>query len=194
MNRIIRVLIVIIALTVSGHSVARAQGIYYGVKAGVNLTDVSDRINSDAKFGVNFGGLAGYRISSNLAVQLELLYSFQGYVSGNDSSLPVPEAIGDGANVNIDYFKVPALAKIYLYDGLNVEAGVSFNFLSSARSGGRSVPNIHTFDLSIPVGLAYTLTDNIEIYTRYEFSLTSLSKLYNGGNRVWTLGVAWRFL
>ncbi len=193
MRGIRRLLIALVVLMALGSQSSSAQGIYYGVKGGVQFTDVSDRVNSDSKFGINFGGFAGYRLSGNVAVQLEVLYSFQGYVSGYDLLPNFSEAASSGANVNIDYLKVPAIAKIYLLDELNLEAGLSFNFLTSALSGGRKVSHINDFDLSIPLGIAYEISDNLEVGLRYEFSLSQLSRIYSGGNGLFAIGAAWRF-
>ncbi|MFI3287372.1 MAG: outer membrane beta-barrel protein [Rikenellaceae bacterium] len=188
MKKITITLLLGVVFLVCGVRETKAQAFYFGVRAGANFSYVSDRVNSTGKFGGNFGGLAGYQISSEVAVQGEVLYSFQGYMAGNPALEGTP-----GDYINLDYLKIPLIGKLYLIDGLNFEAGVSFNFLCSALQNSTKLDGITGFDVSIPVGLAYKFTKNIEAGLRWDISLIKINEKYTGAGGVLSLNAAWIF-
>ncbi|MFR9543727.1 MAG: outer membrane beta-barrel protein, partial [Rikenellaceae bacterium] len=62
--------------------------------------------------------------------------------------------------------------------------------MASAEDSGYEV-----FDLSIPVGLAYNITDNVYVDARYNIGVTSISKDDNSDlfNNAFVLSVGFRF-
>ncbi len=188
MQRIKNTLFLVVLLSVLGVSTAGAQSFYFGVRAGANYSYVGDRVNSTGKFGANFGGLAGYQIAPEVGVQIEALYSFQGYKAGDPAIEGLP-----GDKINLDYLKVPVIGKLYLIDGLNFEAGVSFNLLISALKNTTPLDGITNFDISIPVGLAYKFNRNIEAGLRWDISLMPINRKYTGAGGVLSLNCAWIF-
>ncbi len=180
------VLLVAMLLGFIATTETKAQGFYLGLKGGLNLTSVSNRVNAETKLGANFGAMAGYQISPNVAVQAEALYSFQGY------SNAMMDGLLTSTNMNLDYLKIPVLAKIYLIDGFNAEVGLSFNFLTSSLLGTEPYRGNNGFDLSIPIGVAYALGRDLEIGLRYDISLVDVSPIQNGTNGALSLNLAWR--
>lgn len=169
--------LILFALTVT---VANAQSFYFGPRGGMNLSSFTR--TSDAKTVVrgNVGLFAGVQFSTIAALQLEAVYSFQG-TKVND------------VKFNTDYIKIPVLAKIYLIKGLNVEAGVSFNILTSAILDGTVVKDFNKFDFSIPVGLAYQFGRHIELGVRYDISTVKVNPNTTGANSNLSVNLAWRF-
>lgn len=171
-------------------SLAFAQGVYWGPKAALNYSSLSHMSNSSGRLRGAVGVFAGYQLSKVAAVQAEVLYSWQG-------------ANADLGNADLkyslNYLKIPVMAKVFLIGGLNVEAGLSFNMLTSARDvygdKNEGMKGFNGFDLSIPVGLNILIVRHFEVGLRYDISLanagTPLS--HNAKNSNWQLSVGFRF-
>lgn len=181
-------------LILVGTSLAKAQGFYIGPKVGMNISTITKSTYSKARVRQNLGLFAGYRVSNILAFQAEVLYSWQGAKSTvNDEK------------TSLNYLKIPVLAKVFIVGGLNIEAGLSFNFLSTAKVKGtneqgndynHSVKSgAKGFDLSIPVGLNYEFSRWFDIGVRYDISTVrvweeSNNKARNGN---WSINLGFRF-
>lgn len=184
------VALIIIALTLHTlPSTVKAQGFYFGVRGGLNLTGMTDRPNSKIKAGGNIGAMAGYQFSSIIGLQIEAAYSFQGFFTGNISVSHEPT----NSMICYDYIKVPIIAKFYLIKGLNFEVGASFNFLVSSLANSHRLHGMNVFDFSIPIGLAYRITRNIEVGLRYDISTIKVDPSVTGTNSVFSINAAWRF-
>lgn len=175
--------VVVAVLSVSGLSGA-AQGFYGGVRGGMNVSSFTQTTGSAVVRG-NVGGFVGFQFGSVIGLQAEALYSFQG---ANASLYGLAEL-----DVQLDYLKIPILAKVYLIKGLNIEAGVSFNILTSALINGKPAKGFNGFDFSIPVGLAYQFGKHFELGARYDISCVGYHPARKGVNSTFSLNVAWRF-
>lgn len=184
-NKIVLISVILLTTTVT---TLKAQGFYIGIRGGVNITGVTDRINSDSKVGGNVGFMGGYQFSTVLALEVEALYSFQGYYAGSDT----PEAI-NGSQVNLDYIKLPIVAKLYLIKGFFIEGGVSFNFMTSALIGKEPLKGLNNFDFSVPVGLGYLFGRKFEVSARYDISTAQIHSGYSGANSVFSVNIGFRF-
>lgn len=183
-------LVTILILAISANAKSWAQGFYLGPKAGVNLSTLSSLSNSTPLVKGELGLLMGYQVGGALAIQVEALYSWQGSRT---------EKFGNQIDLSLDYIKVPVIAKIFLIRGLNIEAGVSFNFLTAAHAkynGAKDkIDDLSGFDFSIPVGLSYVIANKVDISLRYDISLVNV-KLPESGtakNSNFALSVAYRF-
>lgn len=156
-------------LAILSISAASAQGFYYGPTGGMNISSLTRQSYSESRVRGNIGVFAGYQMSNILAIQAEAIYSWQGLKVSNSD-----------AKVSFNYIKVPVMAKLFIIGGLNVEAGVSFNFLVNSRSrftdlAGNEV-DINTtaqsrkFDFSIPIGINYLIVKRVELGLRYDIS------------------------
>lgn len=159
---------------------SKAQGFYGGVRAGANLTTLTKTTDATTRIKGNFGAFMGFQFGTVVALQAEALYSFQG------------SKIND-TKVDLDYLKIPIMAKIYLIKGLNVEAGVSFNILTSALANGEVRKGMNGFDFSIPVGVAYQFGRHFELGVRYDISMVAYNPNHSGSNSVWSINLAYRF-
>lgn len=188
MRRYLIALFAVIAFIAASGSV-RAQGLYVGVRGGINISSVTDRPNSTAKVGGNFGAMGGYQFSSIFALQVEALYSFQGYQSGNIAVGLSPT----NTFINLDYLKIPVLVKIFLFRGLNFELGASFNFLVSALDVTTPLRGFSNFDISIPIGLSYRFGRHFEVGVRYDISTFRVDPVVTGANSLFSINVGWKF-
>ena len=178
-----------------GYNQWEVRGWDFGVKAGVNFSDVSDLDNGDTKMMTGFyaGAFAEYRINYWFGVQAEALYSTQGTKFENS---PLKFELKQ------DYINVPILAKFYVLDNLSVDVGPQFGFLVNDEAklkAGSWEPTFDadpkSFDFSVGLGLNYTLFDHLDITARYNLGLTDSYEGLSGTNRngVIQVGLGYRF-
>lgn len=195
MKRMTRFAVLATVMTVCMTATAAAQDFYWGPKVGLNVSGLTKTTYSKSRARANFGLHAGYVVGDLLGIQAEALYSLQGNKVSND----------DNHRYSYNYFKIPVVAKVYLIGGLNVEAGVSFNWLVRAQETWKDGDGVkHTittkqglknFDLTIPVGVNYTFLRFLELGVRYDISTVRLpeEKKNHAKNSNWSINAALRF-
>lgn len=142
-------------------------------KAGFVLSSVSGD-NSKFKPGFSAGIEGQYQLNNWFGLSAGLLYTTQGAkVKDIDDKL------------NLGYINIPVMAKFYVTKGLSLNAGLQLSFLTSAKekysNGGISFDNdvkdaCNTADLSIPLSIAYELTNGLTFEARYTGGLTNVIK------------------
>jgi hypothetical protein len=180
--------IFLIIVCASTFVVAKAQ-VSYGVKGGLNLSNVigSDADDAKAKIGFHAGVFAGFPVADKLSIQPELVYSVQGAKY---------EETGDDVNINTGYLNLPVLAKYSAASGFYGETGPQLGFLVSAKAKQDDdkvdVKEYYkTTDFSWAFGIGYKTSSNLGIDLRYNLGLSRLdeegdAKAKNG---VFQLGV-----
>ena len=129
---------------------------------GMNLANMT-KSEGDMKIGVAAGAELGYQVSDAFALTAGVAYSMQGVKL-------------DGGKVKMDYLNIPVLANYYVVKGLAIKAGIQPGFLLSAKAGDTDIKDgCKKFDLSIPVGLSYEISDFV-IDARYNLGLTKSFK------------------
>lgn len=187
----------------SSHS-ASAQDFYWGPRVGMNVSSMTKTSYSKARIRGSFGLMAGYKINDLIGLQAEALYSLQGSKVDNDQK--------DIYSYN--YVKIPVLAKVYLIGGLNLEAGVAFNWLVKAQQKWNSnsydiagnviestthtrdlMDGCKTFDLTIPVGLNYQFRRWFDVGVRYDISTIRVdeNKKNHAKSSVFSVNLGLRF-
>lgn len=161
-----------------------ALAIKYGVKAGVNLSNMSNDMTFDPAFsmgiGFQIGALVnfhwGQRTASSLpgtglwGLQPELLFSNQVIKS-------------DGGDLKLNYIKVPVMLKVYPLARLSVEVGPEFSYLifsspESMKIDGATVKvgDCKGFNFGAGVGAAYEFNFGLMVGARYSMGFTDLGK------------------
>ena len=178
-----KVLLMAVAL-VAALSV-KAQGeMFLKPMVGATLSTFTSADNAKMKFGIVGGAEFGYQLADPFAVTVGALVSMQGSAADDTN-------IYKDVKNTLTYLNVPILANYYIIPGLAVKAGIQPGFMLSAKSkgsekiGGSWVDYDHsgtdgykTFDLSIPLGLSYEISDFV-IDARYNLGLT---KVGDGGD------------
>ena len=172
-----------LALLVALNSVARAQDVSLGLKAGASYSNL---VGADASaygykdiFGFQGGVFANIGLTSMFAFQPELLYSQKG--------AKLPLLIGGDVTRRLHYLDVP-LAFHVNADGLFFEAGPQVGFLLSAQDkyGSSSTAldraNFNTLDLGYLVGLGYQRKTGPGIGLRYNGEFTNYHQALVVGN------------
>lgn len=163
-----------------------AQGLDFGIKAGVNFSSITDAAGLDNRTGFVAGVFLGGKLNDNLGVQADLLYSQQG-------------AEFDLGNFNLDYINVPIVLKYYVSDGLNLQLGPQFGVIINDDAQtvfGETINDIATnnFDISAVFGLGYDFPMGIRLDGRYNLGLNDVSESVEGKNSVITLAIGYSFL
>lgn len=185
MKKIILLIAVFGLITFSSN----AQGVDFGVKAGVNFSDLTKTGELDSRTGFVAGFFVGGKVGDKLGVQAELLYSQQG-------------GEFDAGKFDVDYVNVPLLVKLYLSENFNFQAGPQFGIVvndDTQTTVGQVVNAIGTndFDISGVVGIGYDLPAGFRVSGRYNFGLRDVpsgTEFEEGNNSVWTLAVGYSFL
>lgn len=144
--------------------------------------------NGDAKVGLAAGAELEYQMNETFALSVGALYSMQG-------------AKAEAGKLNLDYINIPILANAYIAKGLAVKVGVqpAFKVSSKIKAGGVEVDvdkvfdnDVKSFDLSIPVGLSYEISDFV-IDARYNWGVTKLMDGSDSKNSVFQFTVGYKF-
>lgn len=162
-------------------------------KVGLNIANVTDADDVDARIGLAAGAEFEYGVTDMIGVSAGLVYSMQGYKfsEGNVDT-----------TVKLDYLNVPILANVYVAPGLAVKLGVQPGFKLSSKTkiegsgvsieGDSDDDGVKGFDLAIPVGVSYQY-QNIVLDARYNWGVT---KVYDGGdskNSVFQITLGYKF-
>lgn len=175
-------------LTLSAQSSKREEGIKFGIKGGLNVTNfMGDIVDNGIRTSVHLGVIAEIMVSNAFSLQPELLYSGQGatYIGANPGF----------SRTKIDYITMPLLGKFYVTNALSVETGPQLGILVSAKNktnySNDTIEGIKTFDFGLNLGLEYDLKNNVFFQTRYTLGLTNNG--YTGDDNKRTSNTAFQF-
>lgn len=212
MKKIILLTGILLISTSFIYAQADSKAVQLGVKAGVNSSKITGDDYDDVKSRTSFnvGLLAEIPITERFSFQLEVLYSGQGFdVQENDQDNIFDT--DDNVEYQLDYIQVPLLLKVYLVQGLSIEAGPQFGFkiheeldYQPNSDGGDVEINeddsyIKDFDTSVALGVAYKFNNGFFVNSRYTFGLTdifeedTILENVDAKNVVWQFGVGFMF-
>lgn len=165
-----RKILLFAAFTVFAFSASQSQELRFGAKAGVNnaflggdlgLAELSTRTS------FHIGGLVEIPLSEKFSLQPEVLYSSEGY----DQWI----IFLSSTEVELDYIRVPILAKYYIINGLSVEAGPNLGLLVSAKTNGENdKDHFKDFDAQLAIGASYRLNFGLFFSLRYNQGLVNI--------------------
>ena len=162
-------------------------------KVGLNIANVTDADDVDARIGLAAGAEFEYGVTDMIGVSAGLVYSMQGYKfsEGNYDT-----------TVKLDYLNVPILANVYVAPGLAVKLGVQPGFKLSSKvkmeGSGTSIEGesdddgVKGFDLAIPVGVSYQY-QNIVLDARYNWGVTKIMDDVDSKNSVFQITLGYKF-
>ncbi|AQX52800.1 porin family protein [Elizabethkingia anophelis] len=170
----------------------------FGIKAGGNLSDLTNLDREKSKIGFYAGVFMNAPISSEFSIQPEVVYSQQGAKFkdfGNVTDL----------KKNLGYINVPVMVQYNATPDFYLEAGPEFGFLVDAQDKGKvngvsykssGTDGYNTFNFGMGLGAGYRFTPNISINARYTAGFTNIVK-NNGGDSVknnnFQLGLGYTF-
>ncbi|WP_207512074.1 porin family protein [Longitalea luteola] len=157
----------------------------FGIKGGVNLTNmyVQDVSDENMKVGFNAGFFAKLPITRGFSIQPELLYTSKGAKETYDNFIQ-----GEGEyRFNLNYIELPVLAVINLAKNFNVHVGPYISYLAAANIKDLEddgtieditdldAENFNRFDYGVAGGLGIDIS-NFTIGARYSYGLREIGK------------------
>ncbi len=165
-----RKILLFAVFTVFSLSAAQSQELRFGAKAGVNVAFLGGDLGIaelSSRTSFHIGGLVEIPLSEKFSIQPELLYSSEGY----DQWI----LFFSTTEVELDYLRVPILAKYYIINGLSVEAGPNLGLLIAAnRDGEDAKDHFKGFDAQLAMGAAYRLDFGLFFSLRYNLGLVNI--------------------
>ena len=188
----------------------RSMSPSFGVKGGVNFATVNgDGFDSpDSRTSFHVGALAEFPLADMFSVQVEALYSGQGFEQ-NYNIPPIPfvtEAGNRTIEYQLDYINVPILAKVYLFKGFSLEAGPQFGFLVNEEidsdptgDGGDTVTDeAKDFEFGFAGGVTFQTEMGLFATARYTQGVTEILEDRQDSdnkisNSVFQVGIGFKF-
>lgn len=173
----------------------------YGVKAGVNMSSMSNDMAFDPGFGMGIGFRAGAFLNLRWGQRTENslpgtgLWGFQPEVMYSNQAVKT-----DAGDIKLNYVSVPLLLKVYPTTALSVEVGPEFSYLLSASPNNLSVKGADIavgdckgLTMGLSAGLAYDLEMGLTVGARYTYGFTELGKDLKWKNSNIQVTVGWMF-
>lgn len=140
-------------------AVSSAQDTKFGVKGGINLASLgADADDADGVTSFYIGGLVDITVSEKFHVQPELLYSSEG-----------------AEDAEISFIRIPIMAKFYVGEGFNLQAGPTIGIKAGADDGMDEMTK--SLDYGLGIGAAYELAGGLFFDARYNFGLANISDI-----------------
>lgn len=166
-----------------------------GIKAGYNLAAVS--FDGDGETGQRHGFHIGFYgesfLTESIALQLEVLYSQQGYeIKGN----------GGTFTQKLDYINLPLMFKMYPDDNFFLEVGPQVGLAISHKEefdSGFDLFDIeqefdpNSFDYGVNFGGGFKTNSGISLGVRYHLGLGDIYDEGSPKNRVWQFSLEFYF-
>ncbi|ESU22928.1 hypothetical protein FEDK69T_17070 [Flavobacterium enshiense DK69] len=163
---------------------ASSDAIKFGVKGGVQFTNFNADFDTDGKTGFYVGGLADFTVSEKFHVQPELLFSAEGAETT------------DGFDLGISYLRVPVMAKYYVMEGLNIQAGpeVAFKVATAEDIVDDFTKSV---DFGLGFGAGYEMTNGLMFDARYNLGLSDINDVDGDPDSIkntgFQIGLGYRF-
>ena len=163
----------------------------FGLKAGINVSNLSNTEGSKSKIGPYAGLFMNAPLAESFSIQPELLYSSKG--AKDDGT--------EDVSLNMDYISVPVMFQYNATPQFYLEAGPEFSLLGNSNTKHNGVvvyveDTVENFDIGVGLGAGYYFTPDIGITARYVAGLSNIAK-YNTDdsvkNNVFQIGLAYKF-
>lgn len=173
------------AQTNSSASSSSSDGAHFGIKGGVNFSNIysEDVDDNNVLTSFNAGLFANFPVGDILSIQPEVLYSRKGAeLTYND------DLISSTTQFKLNYIEVPVLFKVNITENLNVHAGPYFAYLVDAQVKNETEgiidsedtddydnDDFNKFDVGISGGIGLELS-SFEIGARYNYGFSTIGK------------------
>lgn len=153
----------------------------YGVKAGLNLANVSGDVdNTKMKTGLNVGAFAKIGLTETFSLQPELVFSAQGTKMKYSE-----EGISYDVKTNLSYVNVPVLLQYNTVSGFFAETGPQFGFLVSAKAKSEGhkedvKDSFKSLDLGWAFGAGFLTKSNVGVNARFNLGLGNIADRTDG--------------
>lgn len=159
------------------------EALQIGARAGYNMSnlrgDTPEGLDTKSLSGFHAGLFVEVPVSERFSVQPEVIYSTQGAKTEGEFL-----GVNGSTELKTQYINVPVLAKFYIADGFNIQAGPQIGFLTGAEYESK-VGSISTTvddatdgmkgtDFGLLLGAGYKAPMGLTIDARYNLGLSNV--------------------
>lgn len=180
-----------------GSFIIRAQQVELGLKSGLNAATVHGSTSSynysyDPRVSMYVGGLAHIRLTREFAIQPEVVFSGQGYKTGDNV-------------YRLNYLNVPVLLQYMFGSGFRLETGPQVGVLLTGKLKNGNPGDIKKYykdlDFAWTVGAGYLLPCGLGFDARFNAGIPKINDLNddnlpdrtNRRNAVFQAGIFYQF-
>ena len=173
----------------------------YGVKAGLNMTSMSNDMAFDPGFGMGIGFRVGGFLNMRWGYRTENsskgtgLWGFQPELMYSNQAVKT-----DAGDVKMNYIAVPLLLKVYPTTALSIEVGPELSYLISTSPSTMAVDGAEIkvgdckgMNIGLAAGLAYDFEMGLTVGARYTYGFTDMAKNLKWKNSNIQVTVGWMF-
>lgn len=173
----------------------------YGVKAGLNMTSMSNDMAFDPGFGMGVGFRVGGFLNMRWGYRTENsskgtgLWGFQPELMYSNQAVKT-----DAGDIKMNYIAVPLLLKVYPTTALSIEVGPEFSYLISTSPSTMAVDRAEVkvgdckgMNIGATAGLAYDFEMGLTVGARYTYGFTDMAKNLKWKNSNIQVTVGWMF-
>jgi len=173
----------------------------YGVKAGLNMTSMSNDMAFDPGFGMGVGFRVGGFLNMRWGYRTENsskgtgLWGFQPELMYSNQAVKT-----DAGDIKMNYIAVPLLLKVYPTTALSIEVGPEFSYLISTSPSTIAVDRAEVkvgdckgMNIGATAGLAYDFEMGLTVGARYTYGFTDIAKNLKWKNSNIQVTVGWMF-
>ena len=173
----------------------------YGVKAGLNMTSMSNDMTFDPGFGMGVGFRVGGFLNMRWGYRTENsskgtgLWGFQPEFMYSNQAVKT-----DAGDVKMNYIAVPLLLKVYPTTALSIEVGPELSYLISTSPSTMAVDGAEIkvgdckgMNIGLAAGLAYDFEMGLTVGARYTYGFTDMAKNLKWKNSNIQITVGWMF-
>ena len=173
----------------------------YGVKAGLNMTSMSNDMAFDPGFGMGVGFRAGGFLNMRWGYRTENsskgtgLWGFQPELMYSNQAVKT-----DAGDIKMNYIAVPLLLKVYPTTALSIEVGPELSYLISTSPSTMAVDGAEIkvgdckgMNVGLAAGLAYDFEMGLTVGARYTYGFTDMAKNLKWKNSNIQVTVGWMF-
>lgn len=173
----------------------------YGVKAGLNMTSMSNDMSLEPGFGMGVGFRVGGFLNLRWGYRTENsskgtgLWGFQPELMYSNQAVKT-----DAGDIKMNYIAVPLLLKVYPTTALSIEVGPEFSYLISTSPSTMAVDGAEIkvgdckgMNVGLAAGLAYDFEMGLTVGARYTYGFTDMAKNLKWKNSNIQVTVGWMF-
>ncbi|MCK0200358.1 porin family protein [Ornithobacterium rhinotracheale] len=157
------------------------ESLQIGARAGYNYST----LRGDTAKDTDVKGLSGYNVGLFVEVPVTERFSIQPEVQYSTQGAKWEGKLLGDSKLKLQYINVPVLAKVYVADGFNIQAGPQFGFKTGAdwEYDSKLFNNttkvnlddaVSGFDFGLVFGAGYKTPIGLTIDARYDLGLTNV--------------------
>ncbi|MEO6722919.1 MAG: porin family protein [Ferruginibacter sp.] len=183
-----------ITALVLGSFMLKAQHVEFGVKGGLNVSNVlvsKSASNYDPRISAHAGGLMHIHLTKEFAIQPELVFSGQGYKTKSVN--------GVEETLRLNYLNLPVLVQYMFNSGFRLETGPQLGLLLSGKAKTTEADIKKSFkgvDFAWAFGAGYLLKSGLGFDARFNLGIPKINDnptLAEQRNGVFQVGVFYQF-